>query len=527
MLFGTSGVLGIDLGPHHLRVLQGALAGQSLKVYDFAQEEVLLSSPENIAQQLERLVERKKLRASPAALILSGPGVVHRLLDFPPMPLNELAVVVEREMRAVGGLGEDSAFDWEVIEEGETGGIKQIRVLVAIAPKAQVDEAQRLLDQCRLKPALFTTAPIALLRSLRFVQSETTGFQAILYLGGEQGYLVGARNGVWSFYREFFARGPDKGGEGLLDEAMREANRVLLYHGQRYGEKGGMTFLLGGEKMLEELRTRLHRETGIESDVSQAGPGLDLTPLGEKEPIFQNLFPSFMIPLGLVAGSSVERGINLVPKKLRKKVSRRISLNLPSLGRPALVLVVIAALFGIHLFLDRVEGRYQRLLKDRTTLYAQWLPAIRAAEESRALREREKLVVLSLGSRRIGEPEWVALFKTLSRIAPPDLALQSMTIERDKGKWRIVLKGEVASPDTYMAQAAFNRFYQGLKRSPYLEEIELLPLNVVRLKEKTVGPGKQAPDVPPPGKGGEVKSGELETQRTKVEFEVRGYAKET
>ena len=94
MAIGTSGVLGIELGSDRLRVVHGALSGNLLKVHDFASEEVLTSNPENLAQHLESLIERKRLRFCPAALVLSGPGVVNRLMDFPSMPLNELSLVV-------------------------------------------------------------------------------------------------------------------------------------------------------------------------------------------------------------------------------------------------------------------------------------------------------------------------------------------------------------------------------------------------------------------------------------------------
>ena len=108
-----------------------------------------------------------------------------------------------------------------------------------------------------------------------------------------------------------------------------------------------------------------------------------------------------------------------------------------------------------------------------------------------------------------------------------------MNVQKETGKWVISLKGEVVSPNTYTAQAAFNRFYQGLKNSPYLEEIELLPLTVSIVKEKVVTPGKLAPEKKVPegessaaGEAGEAKAEEQEVKKTKVAFEVRAQAKE-
>lgn len=528
MALGVSGVLGIELGSDQLRVIHGALSGSRLSVYDFAAEEILISNPENAAQQLGALVERKKFSSFPAALTVSGPGVVHRLLDFPTMPLSELALVVGREMHLVGGAGaEEVAFDWEVIEEKDSGNLKEMRVLVAIAPQSQVRAAQELLAQCHLKPALFTTVPLALLRSLRFVHGEGKGLLAVLHMMGQQGYLLGVKDGVWNFYREFSSRVSEKGGDDLLEEAAKEANRAILYHRQRYREAGEMGFLLSGEKGLDELQKILQRETGFQGEIMRPSPGLDLSPLGARAKIFQDLFPSFIIPLGLIAAVSLPVGINLVPKAARKSVSRRPSIDLSFVRQPLSALVLLLVFFGIHSVIAYMERHYRRLLEDRTTLYTQWAPAIQAAEESRALRDTEKLLAQSIGSSRVGETSWVVLFKILSRLAPPDMILQTMGLQRDKAKgaWLVALKGQVVAPDSYSAQAAFNRFYQGLKNSPQFERIELLPLNISTITDKVEVPAAKNPGASPEKTSAQNKLAGVEIKKTKVQFEVRAQTK--
>lgn len=519
MAVGRRTVLAIEIAPSQLRALYGAIVGQRLKVYDFASEEILIADPENTARQLEALVARKRLRSSPSALVLSGPGVVHRLLDFPVMPLNELVLVVQREMRTIGGAAaRDVVCDWEVIEEtSEPANLKQVRVLAAMAPRAQVDGAWQLLTRCGLKPALLTTAPIALLRSLRFVQDEEKGLRAILYVEGVQGYLLGVQNGAWSFCREFSSTQAEEGVDGLLREALKEANRVLLYHRQRYREEREMRFLLGGGKGLAELGGRLETEIGIQGQLARPGPALDLTPLEERANIFRDLFPAFMVPLGLVAAACAPAGINLLPDAARKS-GRVFPMGLSfARGGPAAAALLLLVFLGLHLFLVREERRYQSLLQDRAALHSSWVPAIQAAEGSRSLRESEAMLAQTMGTSRIGEPRWIALFKTLSRLAHPDLILQSVSVQRDQGQWIITLKGEVISPDGYAAQAAFTRFYQGLKTSPYLEEVELFPVNVTTVKSTIEGPARKIAEETVP----------VEVKKTKIEFELRGQARES
>lgn len=528
MALGTAGVLGIEIGSDQIRLIHGAVSGGALKVYDFAAEEVLVSNPENVPQQLASLVERRKLGSCPVGLALSGPGVVHRILEFPSMPLSELTAVVEREMRLITQAGqEDVVFDWEVIEEKDTASARETRVLVAIAPKSHVEQAQALLARCKLKPALFTTPPISLLRSLRFVQGDGKGLRAMLCTVGQQGYLLGVKDGVWNFYREFSSRSSEKGVDALLEEAVREANRALLYHRQRNREGGEMGFLLSGEQALAELQLRVERETGVHGEVARPGQAIDLAPLRERAGIFRDLFPAFLIPIGLIAAASLAAGINLVPKGARKTVRSRPSVDLSLVRRPGLAAALALVLLGFHLGIVLTERHYRGILAQRTTLYSQWAPAIQASEESRALRENEKLLTQALGEGRGGGISWVVLFKAVSRLAPPDLLLSSMTVQRDKdkGAWLVTLKGQVVSPDSYVAQAAFNRFYQGLKGSPHFERIELLPLNISTFSEQLEKQAGKEAAVTAGQSPAESRQAGVVINKTKVQFELKAQSR--
>jgi len=514
MAFGKTGVLGVEMGLDRLRVVSGAVSGPSLRVYDFATEEILVANSENVAQQLEALISRRGFRSCPAAISLSGPGVVHRLLEFPIMPLKELGVVVEREVQTVGGGDQkDVVFDWEVTEESVSGNLRQLRVLVAMAPRPQVDEVRRLLDQCHLKPALITTVPVSLLRVLKCVEGGEVGPRIFLYLDGQRGYLLGIKDGVWSFYREFTSTTSDGGLNAFVGEATREANRALLYFRQQFREGRAIEFLLAGEKGLQELKACLQREIRTEGAIVHPGQGLDLDPLEERAKIFRDLFPSFVIPLGLVAAAFVRTKINLVPKEERRLVIRWPTVDVSFVRRPVSVMLILLVLFGFHLFLLRMGRSYERLLGERATLYAQWLPAIRAARESRPLHESQILLEQSLGLKAIGEPSWIVLFKTMSDLAPPGLVLQSMRVRKVDEKWLIGVKGEVVSTSGYKAQVAFNRFYQGLKSSLHLEKIELLPLNMSTVEEASTE------------SGADPRREEVKVKKTKVQFELSGQMK--
>lgn len=534
MAFGASGILGIEVGSSQIRLVRGELAGGSFKLLDFCLEEIVNPNPDEIARQLEAIVQRKKFRSLLAAVTLSGPGVVHRHLDLPAMPHNEMALVVERETTAVGGGGEETVFSWEVIEGPEAEKIQQARVLVAMAPRQQVEAAQQLLSRCSLRPVLFTTVPLVALRALRFAGGEEKRSCVVLYVGGQQGYLLGVRGGVWNFYREFSSRTSEGPGDTLsyrtlLEEAVTEANRAALYYRQRYRAGEELSFLLSGEKRLEELKARLEKETGIKGEIIQPGPRLDLTPLGQHAGMFRDFFPSFLIPLGLSAAAHVADGINLAPKATRKPAPRRPVFALPRTQAPLLGVGLAGALLIGYLLLAWVGRGHEQRLQERTQLRAQWSAAIAAAEESRSLREHEKLLEQALGSNRLGEPQWANLMKTLSLLVEPEMALHAMSARKEDGKWVVMLKGEVVSQDAYLAQAALNRFYRGLKNSPSMERIELLPLTVAAVKERVETPAPRVARVAAPGSEGgpENPVSVVEVSKTRVQFEIKGQARES
>jgi len=423
--------------------------------------------------------------------------------------------------------GEEVTLDWEVTDEVVSGDLKQLRVLVAMAPRSQVDEARQLLDRCHLKPALITTAPTSLLRALKLVEGGEVGLRVFLYLGSQEGYLLGAINGVWSFYREFSSGGSEGGINYFVGEAMKEAHRALQYHRQHFVDGGGLNFLLAGERGLEELKARLQNEMDSEGEIVRPGPSLDLTALKERVQLFQDEFPRFVIPLGLVAATNVKRGINLIPETARASVRRWPSVDLSFIYQPGSAVLIFLILMAFHFFVIHTERHYMDLLSERKALYGQWLPAIEVAKKSRALHENQRLLNESLGVNQMNEPPppWVTLFKALGRLAPPDLIFTNLSVDRDKGNWQINLKGEVVSPEAYEAQLAFSDFYRSLKGSLSLEEMELLPLQMSTLKETVQEPGETGTEDTTQGKTSPERQG-TEIERTKIQFEVRGQMRE-
>ena len=141
------------------------------------------------------------------------------------------------------------------------------------------------------------------------------------------------------------------------------------------------------------------------------------------------------------------------------------------------------------------------------------------------MHEKEELLAQAIGSTRVDGRSWVSLFKMLSRVVPPELVLQTMSVQRRQDEWLIILKGEVVSPDSFVAQAALNRFYQGLKSSAQLERIEVLPLETSSRTKKVEGSTAGKPDSSDSEEADFIQQEEPGVKITTVQFEVRGRSK--
>jgi len=94
----------------------------------------------------------------------------------------------------------------------------------------------------------------------------------------------------------------------------------------------------------------------------------------------------------------------------------------------------------------------------------------------------------------MGDPLWSGVLREISVHAAADLLLHTMKLETNAGGYRLVLGGQVIARSPSDAHVAFNRFYEGLQRSPFLATVALVqPLQVSRLMPQPAPAAAPAP----------------------------------
>ena len=197
---------------------------------------------------------------------------------------------------------------------------------------------------------------------------------------------------------------------------------------------------------------------------------LDTTPLGEEMSAFQGLVPSLAVPIGLALKKPKDFQLNLL--------SPGISYPLFELGRIRRSLALSAAglaLIGLVSYSSIELGKAERVYKSSLAELKSSLTRLRSVrkrcEEIKRKREVYTARLKLLDNLRIRGELWSKALEALRAAVPDEIVLQSVTIEREGPKWRVVIRGEVEAEELLKAMSAYNRFYLALKGCPFFKNL--------------------------------------------------------
>ncbi len=471
--------IGIDITPSQIKLVEMDSSTIPPRVFCFSILNLLSPHPENISQQIRAALSYVNPRTKKARMAISDSSL-HHLIPLPPMPAREMRVVIERELKETLTVPfPEMAFGYRIM--GEEGG-KKI-VLAAAVASSFVSEQVRFLRDLRLIPELITTVPIALFNCLGLMEGANQGIVGLIHLTDEKGHILIVRDGRWAFCREF-PRGP------TAEEMLSEIHRSLLYFRQQLrGEEIGRVFLSGtGTEVLE-------KELGetLKVEVEPFLPSLNLSPLKGRVNEFRQILPEFAIPLGLAGKRAKDTVTLLGPQTLQKNYGA-------ILKKAAIAGIVVSALtIGVgYAWLSNEISTYNKIFQEKRGDLKRLEPYI-AAQKERELYGKHLAFLRNFNYHLL----WAELLRELSLLAPPEMALQSLTLKREGDKIKVAIKGEVLVPKTSMDQGIFNRFYSQIVSSPFFSQVEVDP-GSVKISQQ----------------GGSGKDGLI-----KQEFEVRGELK--
>ena len=497
--FKPSTTIGLEITSSQIRLVEADVSSWSVRVLNLALIDLFSPHEDNIVQQIKGVWERGQFKGRRVNIVLSHPAIIHRLISLPPIPEEEMGMIVGREVREEKPQLEEPVFDWQVIGEVTENGVKKKKVLFVIAPSAEVNQQISLVENAGLRHGILTTIPLALLSSLKFIEHGEKGVVAFLYLGTERGYLLFVREGKWCFSREF-----PIDGEGFSEErVLSEMKRSLHYFKQQFRNEDLERIIIGGEgeEDWQLVKEKLEESLGVRVELFDPTYGLDLTLIKGRVKEWEKVLPQLAIILGLVRQYPEDTVINLIPPQVKR---RGKELKRRALAGSLAAIILLGFLAGYGGLSQSLKSQTE-ILQQRKAVLGEFQPLLEKAtvwEEKRRLYDRS----LSFFNDKKSFPWW-GMFHYFSIIVPDGMVFHSLEAGRIEGGWEVNIRGEIMAFDSFTVQGIFNQFYSRFKSNPIFSHIELMPMSITRLKEEAEGAGM--------GSSSEKK------EKSKAEFEIK------
>ena len=318
--------IGLDIGSHSLKfvILQKGIAG--LRVLDYKIMELSdglgAKGPSDAQKNLRALLGSIDLSNTRVVSSVSGPSVIVRHVQFPPMTQKELVQSLKWEAKSYIPFPINEVnLDYQVIQ-GKNASQKLDVILVAVTKK-MLGSHLGLLKTVSIEPDIVDIDPLVLINTYMALHSEKEqGTVALIYIGAQSSVLSIYRPGSLFFTRDIHIAGnafskkiqkewnisyqqaeavkrgsiPDELSslhpeelqsllKPVMNELINEIRRSLVYYDNQTGKRGFSRLVLtGGGALLEGIPEVLSNELGLDVEfldpfkrlhVDEAGhPGL-------------------------------------------------------------------------------------------------------------------------------------------------------------------------------------------------------------------------------------------------------------
>jgi type IV pilus assembly protein PilM len=200
--------MGLDIEGDYVTMVEMKESGDGPVLFNYATSaisETEKSDPDSMARLITRLVSEKNITSRDTVSFLGGPNVFVKFISLPQMPREDLRQSIwwEAERSAPFSL-QEALLDYHVLKEVTfEDGTKKVDVLVAAAPRRDVENHVELLRRAGLNPTIVSVKPFAVAAGLKKATSALPDkCLAIADVGSTTTTLVVMKEGHISFIRE-------------------------------------------------------------------------------------------------------------------------------------------------------------------------------------------------------------------------------------------------------------------------------------------------------------------------------------
>lgn len=273
--------LGVDVGTEWVKVIELATDEKKGKVFVSAFTKFPLSAEKPIFNALREAVSKGGFKTKEAIVNVQGPYVDVKFIVIRIRTEKNLPNVLKYELTKDGSSLDDFYMDYSKLTETPLpNGEKEVKILVALARKAVVDQIYDALDKADLVPVAVDCTSLATFNCMSFLRSaglsSANNFAAVNF-GPSEPIITIAKDDRPNFVRVLQSKGMD-----LMDMIRKkfaiDDKDQLMQFIVSPGDKGGElndTIGLKLEELGRELRNTLEfyegQEDVIVSDVFLCG----------------------------------------------------------------------------------------------------------------------------------------------------------------------------------------------------------------------------------------------------------------
>ncbi len=189
--------VGLDIGSQSIKLVEMRRHGNTGTVTTFGHiatptgmvENGLINNPEEVGQELGKLVQQLKLKGSRVISTLSGQQVYTRLLTLPAMRMDEMRTAALYQSTSFLPISiDDITADIYPVREFDDPQGRMAEVFFVAARRTQ---AENLVQTCRIAGLKLTTLeiePLAL-KTLYYPQTSNDKVYGIINIGAQRSYL--------------------------------------------------------------------------------------------------------------------------------------------------------------------------------------------------------------------------------------------------------------------------------------------------------------------------------------------------
>lgn len=201
-------VIGLDIEGDYVTMVEMKEADTGPVLFNYATSiitETEKADADSMARLLTRLMAQKNITSKDTVSFIAGQNIFVKFISLPQMPRDDLRQSIwwEAERSAPFSL-QEALFDYHVLKEVTfEDGTKKVDVLVAAAPRKDIDEHSDMIRRAGLNPTVVSVKPFSIAAALKEEIARTGEKCAIIAdIGSSLTILVVMKQGHISFIRE-------------------------------------------------------------------------------------------------------------------------------------------------------------------------------------------------------------------------------------------------------------------------------------------------------------------------------------